>query len=114
MQHERQHGGIDRLEQVILRAVFNRLDRALHAALGGADDDGGAGRKNALAQQVGAEAVRQVDVEQREVERQRLNHAARLVERADGGHVGVVLLECGRHLLAKERLVLDQQHAGAL
>ena len=114
VQHERQNGGIDRFEEVILRAVFDRLDRALHAAFGGADDDGGVGRKNVLAQQVGAEAVRQVDVEQREVERQRLDHAARLVERADGGHVSVVLLERGRHLFAQERLILDHQHAGTL
>ena len=114
VQHERQHGGIDRLEEIVLRAVLDRLDRALHAALGGADDDGGTGGKDALGKQVGAEAVRQVDVEQRKVERQRLDHAARLVERADGGHVGVVLLERGGHLFAQEQLVLDQQHAGTL
>ena len=114
VQHERQHGGVDRLEEVILRAVLDRLDRALHAALGGTDDDGGAGRKDVLAQKIGAEAVRQVDVEQREVKWQRLDHAARLVERAHGGNVGVVLLERGRHLLAQERLILDQQHAGTL
>jgi len=58
VQHERQHSGIDRLEQIILRAVFDRLDRALHAAHSGANDDGGVGGKDALAQQVGAEAVR--------------------------------------------------------
>ena len=100
VQYERQHGGVDRLEEVILRAVLDRLDRALYAALGGTDDDGGAGRKDVLAQKIGAEAVRQVDVEQREVKWQRLDHAARLVERAHGGNVGVVLLERGRHLLA--------------
>ena len=43
VQHERQHGGVDRFEEVILRAILDRLDRTLHAALGGTDDDGGAG-----------------------------------------------------------------------
>ena len=43
VQNERQHGGIDRFEEVILRAILDRLDRTLHAALGSTDDDGGAG-----------------------------------------------------------------------
>ena len=114
VQHERQNGGIDWFKEVILRAVLDCLDRALYSALGGADDDGGVGRKNILAQQVGAKAVGQVDIEQREVERQRLDHASRLVERADGGHIGVTLLQRGRHLFAQERLILDHQHAGTL
>ena len=45
------------------------LDRALHAALGGADDHGCVGGKDPIAEQVSAQPVGQVDVEQREVER---------------------------------------------
>ena len=102
--------------QMVATERAETAQRLIHALDGrsGADDDGGVGRKNILAQQVGAKAVGQVDIEQREVERQRLDHASRLVERADGGHIGVTLLQRGRHLFAQERLILDHQHAGTL
>ena len=69
LQDHRQHVGVDRLLQVILCAVADGLDRALHAALGGADDHGCVGGKDPIAEQVSAQPVGQVDVEQREVER---------------------------------------------
>ena len=111
LEHHGHHVWVDRLEQIILSAVPDGCDGALHVAFCRTDDYGGVGRENALSQQIGAEAVRQIDVEQCEVEWQRPDHPPRFVDRANGGDVGVVLFEHGRYLLAQQQFVLQHQHA---
>ena len=83
--------------QVILCAVADGLDRALHAALGGPDDHGCVGGKDPIAEQVNTRPSGRLTSSSAKSNSES-DHPSRLVDGVGNGNVCLVLLEHGRHL----------------
>jgi hypothetical protein len=107
---ERQLRGVEGFDQVIHRAEAHRVHRTCHAAIGGHYDDRGIGGKRAITEEVGAQAIRQVDVEQCEVDGQIRGETARRLE-CSRTVTSAPSRSIGLRLASQQRLVLDEEDA---
>ena len=93
--HQRKHAWVKRLHQVIERAEPHGLDRALDFSLRCHDHHPGPLLRETRAQQVRAQAVGQMDVQQDKVKLQVRQQPLRAAERVGAGDIGAQRLQVG-------------------
>ena len=103
---------IERLGEVVERAVAHRLDGALAVPIRGGHDDGDVAvpARPQLAEQLEAVAVAQAEVEQHAVDRLRGDEPARFAETRRGHRTMAELGHRASEALAHARLVLDDEN----
>jgi len=101
---------LERFGEIFERAHLERFNCAADAALGGHDDDTGVLLKNAIAQEIGAEAVGEIYIDDGEIEREVADDLAGLLDAVDGGDIGAEAFEVRGDLFTEQRVVLQDEH----
>ena len=109
--HQRKQCRVKRLHQVIERAEPHGLDRALDFSLRCHDHHPGPLLRETRAQQVRAQAVGQMDVQQDKVKLHVRQQPLRAAERVGAGDIGAQRLQVGAQAPSQHRLVIHHQHA---
>lgn len=108
--HQGQLRRIKWLDQVVQRPKSHGLDGASHTAVGCHDNHARALGKGAFAQEVCANAIRHLYVEQSVVVARAFDRGARRGQRANAGYVHAQCLEVGHELLAEQQFIFDDEY----
>ncbi len=105
--------GFEGLGEVVDGAELDGLDGTLDAGLGCHDDDAGTGSEGFLLQEIGAEAVGEVNVEENEVEASLRGVSSGGGEGVCGGDVRAEAFEGGDDVATEEGFVIDDEDGEA-